>query len=55
MSRRGALTASNRTTRAEPITDNTLLRIAVDLLLDRGDQLAGNTEEELQNSVTYPK
>ncbi len=41
-----------RATRVEPITDNTLLRIAVDLLLARADQLAGDTEDELRNSVT---
>lgn len=40
-----------RTDRTEPITDNTLIRVAVDLLLARADDLAGDTEEELLRSV----
>jgi hypothetical protein len=40
-----------RTVKAERITDNTLLRIAVDLLLANGDRLSGNTEDELRESV----
>jgi hypothetical protein len=36
----------------ERITDNTLIRIAVDLLLEQKDKLWGNTEEELRNSVS---
>lgn len=40
-----------RTVRGERITDNTLLRIAVDLLLAHADQLQGNNEEELRKSV----
>jgi hypothetical protein len=40
-----------RTERGERITDNTLIRIAVDLLLAHADQLQGNTEEELRASV----
>ncbi|GGZ29926.1 hypothetical protein GCM10010327_70190 [Streptomyces nitrosporeus] len=35
-----------RTDRAEIITDNTLIRIAVDLLLDQGEYLANDTEAE---------
>lgn len=35
----------------ERITDNTLLRVAVDLLLTREDELRGTTEPELRNSV----
>jgi hypothetical protein len=35
----------------ERLTDNTLIRIAVDLLLDRAEQLRGNTEEELLASL----
>jgi hypothetical protein len=38
--------------RSETITDNTLLRVAVDLLLERGEQLAGDTEDQLRDSVT---
>lgn len=36
----------------ERITDNTLIRVAIDLLLDHADQLAGTTEEELRRSVS---
>lgn len=36
----------------ERITDNTLLRVAVDLLLARSDQLAGLTEDELRESLS---
>lgn len=35
----------------ERITDNTLIRIAVDLLLSNPSLLKGNTEAELRNSV----
>lgn len=37
----------------ERITDNTLIRVAVDLLLDRADQLGGATEQELRDSVSH--
>lgn len=36
----------------ERITDNTLIRVAIDLLLSRVDDLAGSTEPELRNSVS---
>lgn len=36
----------------ERITENTLIRVAVDLLLARADQLRGATEDELRQSVT---
>ncbi len=36
----------------ERITDNTLIRVAVDLLLTRSGRLSGATELELRNSVT---
>lgn len=35
----------------ERLTDNTLIRIAVDLLLERAGELQGNTEDELRKSV----
>lgn len=35
----------------ERLTDNTLIRVAVDLLLERADQLSGNTEDELLASL----
>lgn len=41
-----------KTEGGERITDNTLIRIAVDLLLARADKLAGSTEDELRNSVS---
>jgi hypothetical protein len=37
--------------RGERITDNTLIRVAVDLLLERADELAGHDEGELRKSV----
>ena len=36
----------------ERITENTLIRVAVDLLLKQADALQGSTEDELRNSVT---
>lgn len=39
-------------TQGERITDNTLIRVAVDLLLSRVGQLSGHTEEELRNSLS---
>jgi hypothetical protein len=38
-------------TAGERITDNTLLRLAIDLLLTRTDELQGTTEEELAASL----
>ena len=38
--------------KAERITENTLIRIAIDLLLAHADRLRGSTEAELRNSVT---
>ena len=35
----------------ERITENTLIRVAIDLLLDRTDSLAGTTEIALRKSV----
>ncbi|WP_346149283.1 hypothetical protein, partial [Kitasatospora cinereorecta] len=43
--------ARSRTDRSETITDNTLLRIAVDLLLAHADRLHGDTEEQLTESA----
>ncbi len=36
----------------ERITENTLIRIAVDLLLNKSDELKGFTEQELRESVS---
>ena len=44
---------ARRVDRTEPLTDNTLIRVAVDLLLQRADQLAGDTEDQLRDSVTH--
>ena len=35
----------------ERITENTLIRVAVDLLLNRSDELQGSTEQEIKKSV----
>jgi hypothetical protein len=37
----------------ERITENTLIRVAVDLLIAEADQLNGTTEQELRHSVTH--
>lgn len=37
--------------KAERITDNTLIRVAVDLLLAQSERLTGTTETELRDSV----
>lgn len=42
----------DRQERDEIITDNTLIRVAVDLLLTHADKLNGDTEEQLLRSVT---
>jgi hypothetical protein len=44
---------SGRRDRSEVITDNTLIRIAVDLLLEHAGDLAGDTEDQLRESVTH--
>lgn len=41
-----------RTVRVERITENTLIRVAIDLLLTRTDNLRGSTEDELRKAVT---
>ncbi|GAA4687395.1 hypothetical protein [Frondihabitans cladoniiphilus] len=35
----------------ERLTDNTLIRVALDLLMQRGDDLTGTTEDELRRSL----
>jgi hypothetical protein len=44
----------NRGGAGERITQNTLIRVAVALLLSRTGDLAGTTEEELRRSVGLP-
>ena len=41
-----------RPVKAERITENTLIRVAIDLLLAHADQLRGCTEDELRGSIT---
>lgn len=40
-----------RSKKGERLTDNTLIRVAVDLLLSKANQIQGDTEEELRKSV----
>lgn len=42
----------DRVSRRERITENTLIRVAIDLLLAHRDQLRGSHEDELRRSVT---
>jgi hypothetical protein len=46
--------AAQRTTRVEPITDNVLIRLAIDLLLAHRDRLHGDTEDELRRNLLRP-
>ncbi|GGD86803.1 hypothetical protein GCM10007269_32110 [Microbacterium murale] len=41
-----------RTSRRDRITENTLIRVTIDLLLAHRDQLRGSDEDELRRSVT---
>jgi hypothetical protein len=41
----------SRNRRGERITENTLIRVAIDLLLSRQDEVAGTTEAQLRESV----
>lgn len=40
-----------KTAQAPRITENTLIRVAIDMLLSRVDDLQGNTEEDLRRSL----
>lgn len=40
-----------RRSRGERITENTLVRVAIDLLLERAEELGGLTEDDLRSSV----
>jgi hypothetical protein len=52
LSRLVRILARRRTTRSGPrLTENTLIRVAVDLLISRADQLAGDTEGEIRASA----
>ncbi len=41
-----------RRVKSERITENTLIRVAIDLLMAHADELRGSTEDELRESVT---
>jgi hypothetical protein len=41
-----------RPAKTERITENTLIRVAIDLLLAHSDELRGSTEDELRDSAT---
>lgn len=43
--------ADQRTEKKGPITDNVLIRLAVDLLLVHADRLQGNAEDDLRASL----
>ena len=52
LSRLVRILARRRTSRSGPrLTENTLIRVAIDLLLTRADQLAGDTEDEIRASA----
>ena len=52
LSRLVRILARRRTARNGPrLTENTLIRVAIDLLLTRADQLAGNPEDEIRASA----
>jgi len=43
--------AAQRTAKVEPITDNVLIRLAIDLLLANSDRLTGDTEDQLRAAL----
>jgi hypothetical protein len=52
LSRLVRVLARRRTDRSGPrLTENTLIRIAIDLLLSRANRLVGNDEDEIRASV----
>ncbi|MGE3193755.1 MAG: hypothetical protein AB7N70_33290 [Dehalococcoidia bacterium] len=52
LSRLVRILARRRATRSGPrLTENTLIRVAIDLLISRADQLAGDTEAEIRASA----
>lgn len=55
LSRLVRILARRRTDRSGPrLTENTLIRVAIDLLLNRANCMVGNTESELRASVLDP-
>mgnify|MGYP001052200141 CR=1 FL=1 len=52
LSRLVRILARRRASRSGPrLTENTLIRVAIDLLISRADQLAGDTEAEIRASA----
>ena len=52
LSRLVRVLARRRTDRSGPrLTENTLIRVAIDLMLSRANRMSGNTEGELRASV----
>ena len=52
LSRLVRVLARRRTDRSGPrLTENTLIRIAIDVLLSRANRLTGNTEDEIRASA----
>lgn len=52
LSRLVSVLARRRTDRSGPrLTENTLIRVAIDVLLSRANRLTGNTESELRASA----
>ena len=52
LSRLVRILARRRVSRGGPrLTENTLIRVAIDLLVSRADQLAGDTEAEIRASA----
>lgn len=52
LSRLVRILARRRVSRSGPrLTENTLIRVAIDLLITRADQLAGDTEAEIRASA----
>lgn len=52
LSRLVQVLSRRRVVRSGPrLTENTLIRVAIDVLLERADRLAGDTEAELRASV----
>ena len=43
-----------RKSTGDRITENTLIRVAIDLLLSQSDKLEGKTEDELRKSLDLP-
>lgn len=43
--------SANRTDKTERITDNTLLRLAVDLLLQQAHRIQGDTEDQMRRAL----